>query len=106
MIRVGLSEREKVLLLGGLLVLLGFFDFAFADFVAFAHERTPVGLEDSVQFDGGDGSGREGGSHGGGIRVSRYLPSGRALVGDAEKVFAKMARQEAAQMAAVAAGSA
>jgi hypothetical protein len=29
---------EEVLLLGGLLVLLGFFDFAFADFVAFGHE--------------------------------------------------------------------
>ena len=41
--------REEVLLLGGFLVLLGFFDFAFADFVAFAHEKTPVGLE--IQFD-------------------------------------------------------
>jgi hypothetical protein len=32
-------DREEVLLLGGFLILLGFFDFAFADFVAFAHER-------------------------------------------------------------------
>ena len=44
MIRVGLPEREEVLLLGGFLILLGFFDFAFADFVAFAHGGTPVGL--------------------------------------------------------------
>jgi hypothetical protein len=37
-IRAALERRYR-LLLDGLLVLLGFFDFAFADFVTFAHER-------------------------------------------------------------------
>jgi hypothetical protein len=40
--RMGLFS-EGFLLLGGFLVLLGFFDFAFADFVAFAHEGLLLG---------------------------------------------------------------
>jgi len=51
-IELNLNAGEAGLLLHALFFLLGFLDFAFADFVAFAHERTPVGLADSLNSEG------------------------------------------------------